>query len=402
MALNAQLLRQKARRAYEWSRFRRALLGAVPILVLALPAVALAAKPLVTVLVGACLLVGVVASLWFGHGLPRAAVLGIAAGTVPLCLVLCTARVGHACSVPWCMQLCLGSSALGGAVAGAIIARLAFEKRFSRGRLVTALGFGLLTGSMGSTCAGVWGLVALLAGFTLVSGFLAQRLVGLTVFLALSSTLARAEETDVALARYIDQALETRPELGQARADVQAAMHRVPQVQSWPDPMLQVGVQNDSFDSWQVGKMETSWILFMASQTIPFPGKPRLRGDLATVEVTQRQLALERTRLTTIAEVRRVYVALQMARARLELLSRLTSVLQQAVEVAQSNYESSEGAQSDILRARRVKTKARALGCTGVRAATSGTRRNPGESRHIRLACEWRRHPEGTRRGVSP
>lgn len=166
------------------------------------------------------------------------------------------------------------------------------------------------------------------------------------------ATSLHAAEDDGLLAVILEEAVAARPELAQARADVQAAQARVPQAQSWPDPMLQVGVQNDSFDKWQVGKMETSWLLLMASQTIPFPGKPGLRGEIASVEVTTRRLALERMRLTTVADVRRAYLALQLARARLELLSKLSALLAQALEVAQSRYEAGDGPQSDILRAR--------------------------------------------------
>ncbi|MDP1919209.1 MAG: TolC family protein [Myxococcales bacterium] len=353
MELSRHPLEQHARRAYEWSRLRRALLGALPILVLAVPAAALAVKPVTTMLVGGGLMLLAVAALWFGHGLPRATALGIAAGALPLGLVLCTARVGHACAGPWCMKLCLGSSALGGAAAGALISIWAFEKHFSLPRLATALGFGLLTASMASTCVGVWGVLALAAGFAVGGGVLAARkFSGVALVVALASTVASAQQADGALATFIDEALATRPELDQARADVVAAQERVPQAESWADPMLQVGVQNDTFTSWQVGMMETSWVLFMASQTIPFPGKAGLRGAVASVDVSQRQLALERTRLSTIADVRRAYVSMQVARARLELLSTLTTLLEQAVAVASSRYESNEGPQSDILRAR--------------------------------------------------
>lgn len=178
------------------------------------------------------------------------------------------------------------------------------------------------------------------------------RLLPLVCCVLLWGRTGAAAEDDGLLAVVVEDALAARPELAQARAEVQAAQERVPQAQSWPDPMFQVGVQNDSFNKWQVGTMETSWLLFMASQTIPFPGKPGLRGDIANVEVTTRRLAVERVRLTTIADVRRSYVALQLARARLDLLSKLSSLLTLAVEVAQSRYESGEGPQSDILRAR--------------------------------------------------
>ncbi len=163
---------------------------------------------------------------------------------------------------------------------------------------------------------------------------------------------AEAPRPDGLLAGLIKQALDQRPELAQARADAQIARERVPQVQALPDPMLQFGVQNDSFDKWQVGKAETSWVFFLASQTFPFPGKLGLRGEIAQAEVKQRELSIERVRLSTIAEVRRAYVALQLARARSGLLSQLTSLIEQALAVSLSRYESGDGLQSDVLRSR--------------------------------------------------
>ncbi len=170
-------------------------------------------------------------------------------------------------------------------------------------------------------------------------------------FVALASA-PPTSEVDESLVALVDEAVGARPELEQARAEIRAAQERVPQARSWPDPMLQVSVQNDGFGRWQVGKAETSWVLVMASQTIPFPGKPGLRGEIANVEVVARSLAFERTRLTTVADVRRAYLGLQLARERLELLGRLASLLTQAVEIARSRYETGDGPQSDVLRAR--------------------------------------------------
>ncbi len=172
---------------------------------------------------------------------------------------------------------------------------------------------------------------------------------------ALVAAVAQAQEPleqDGVLAALIDEALQARPELAQARAEAQAARERVPQARALPDPMLQVGVQNDGFDKWQVGKMETSWILFMASQTVPFPGKRDLRGELADADARRRDLAAERARLGTIADVRRAYLSMQLAEARLELLAKLTALLEQAVTAAQGRYEAGEGPLSDVLRAR--------------------------------------------------
>lgn len=184
-----------------------------------------------------------------------------------------------------------------------------------------------------------------------------RSLAGLTVaFLALGGGGAALADgpapRDATLATLVDEALAARPELAQALAEVRAARERVPQARALADPMLQVGVQNDGFRSWEVGKMETSWISFMASQTIPLSDRLGLRGELAESDVRQRSLALERLRLTTVADVQRAYLGLQLARERLQLLEKLAAVWEKSIAVAQSRYETGDGAQSDLLRAR--------------------------------------------------
>ena len=164
----------------------------------------------------------------------------------------------------------------------------------------------------------------------------------LSLFIALP---ALADEVDT----FIEQALKNVPELKAAQAEVVAAQERVPQAQAWPDPMLQVGVQNDGFRRWQVGVTEMSWVSFMASQTIPFPGKTA--GEVEAARVTQVKARVERVRLSTIAEVRRSVVALQLARARLAVLDASRKVAEQGITIAKVKLESGEGTEADVLRA---------------------------------------------------
>jgi hypothetical protein len=143
------------------------MLGALPLALLIGPALALTPRVVPTLILGGALVLGVVGLLWFGHGFPRAALLGVAAGALPLGLVLCSARLGHACVGSMCMELCFGTSAIGGAAAGALIGSWAFEKRVSARLLLAASALGLLTGAMGSTCVGFAGVIALATGFSL-------------------------------------------------------------------------------------------------------------------------------------------------------------------------------------------------------------------------------------------
>ena len=162
---------------------------------------------------------------------------------------------------------------------------------------------------------------------------------------------AVALPTDPVLARLIAESLAARPELARADAVVHAQQERVPQAGALPDPMLQVGIQNDGFKSIEIGRMETSFVSFMASQTLPWPGKRGAQQDIATLTTTQAKSQVTRARLAAEADVRRGYLDLLLARDRLALLDRLDAVWRQSSEMTRILYESGKGPQSDVLRA---------------------------------------------------
>ncbi|MBI5542627.1 MAG: TolC family protein [Deltaproteobacteria bacterium] len=156
--------------------------------------------------------------------------------------------------------------------------------------------------------------------------------------------------TDPVLAKLVEQSLAARPELAQAEALVRADRERVSQEGAFPDPMLQIGIQNDSFTSIQIGEMETSFYSIMASQSFPWPGKRGLRSEVAELVARQGETNVARLRLTAEADVRRTYLDLLLARDRLALLDRLDAIWSKSEAVARVRYESGEGAQSDVLR----------------------------------------------------
>jgi len=153
------------------------------------------------------------------------------------------------------------------------------------------------------------------------------------------------------LRRLIDESVAARPEVAQASAGVKVEAERIPQVGALPDPMVQVGLQNDGFTSLEVGRMQTSFVSVMVSQTFPWPGKLGLRQGLAELSVASARELVSRARLSTEAEVRRAYLALVLARDRLVLLGQLEGLWQQSFGVARVRYEAGDGAQSDVLRA---------------------------------------------------
>lgn len=168
---------------------------------------------------------------------------------------------------------------------------------------------------------------------------------------SVAQTQAQAVPADETLSRLIAESLAARPELAQALAGVKAAEERIPQADALPDPMVQVGIQNDGFTSLEVGRMGTSFVSIMASETFPWPGKLGLRRELSELKAASARELVTRARLSTEADVRRAYLALLLSRDRLALLDQLEGLWQQSLGVARARYEAGEGAQSDVLRA---------------------------------------------------
>jgi outer membrane protein, heavy metal efflux system len=192
----------------------------------------------------------------------------------------------------------------------------------------------------------------------------------LPLFLLLAATPARAVDPvqmpagptllqDPVLRGLVKEAMEKRPELAQARAQIVAERERVPQSAVLPDPTLSLGIQNDGFSSIQIGKMETSWISIMASQTFPWAGKRGLRSELAGLGTREAEADLRRVLLSVAAEVERAYVDLLLVRDQLGLLTRLESLWTQSEGLARVRYESGEAAQSDLLRAQLQRNRLR-------------------------------------------
>jgi outer membrane protein TolC len=156
---------------------------------------------------------------------------------------------------------------------------------------------------------------------------------------------------DATLARLIADSLAARPEIAGSRALAGAARDQVPQAGALPDPMLQLGIQNDGFTSIEIGRMDTSFVSIMASQTFPWPGKRGLRAEVAGLGAAQAGQAVARLQLSTEADVRRAYLDLLLVRDRLALLDALAAIWHNAQGVARARYVAGDGAQSDVLRA---------------------------------------------------
>jgi outer membrane protein TolC len=168
-----------------------------------------------------------------------------------------------------------------------------------------------------------------------------------------------ALQDDPLLSDLVKEAVENRPELAQVRAQIRAEQERVPQANTLPDPTLALGIQNDGFGGIQIGKMETSYVSIMASQTFPWAGKRWLRGEVVGLGKREAEADLQRVLLSIAADVDRAYLDLLLVRDRLRLLAKLESLWAQSEGITRIRYESGEAAQSDLLRAQLQRNRLR-------------------------------------------
>jgi outer membrane protein TolC len=169
---------------------------------------------------------------------------------------------------------------------------------------------------------------------------------------ALAASSAQGETaagTDPLLESLVQEALTRNPDLLAAAEEARAARTRPAQARALPDPMLSLAYTNDGIGP-SLGEMPMSTLGFMWSQELPWPGKRRLRSDIAEREAGGVEQQVARVRLSVGAAVRRAYYGLLQSRA-LVALSREQGELWRQIEgVARARYAVGQGAQQDVLR----------------------------------------------------
>ncbi|MGD0835931.1 MAG: hypothetical protein ABSB49_04710 [Polyangia bacterium] len=156
---------RRARMRYEGARLRRALIGFAPVLVVVILAARFSQRPSSALGFGLAMFAMGIVLLWYGRDLKRAVLPGIAAGLLPLVLVLCANHVKHVCLGGTCMTLCVPACAVGGIVAGLATSSVGVRHKSRVAFWLAMSALALLTGAMGCSCIGHGGVVGLALGF---------------------------------------------------------------------------------------------------------------------------------------------------------------------------------------------------------------------------------------------
>ncbi len=161
---------------------------------------------------------------------------------------------------------------------------------------------------------------------------------------------AHPEPVDPELAALIQDALAASPQLKAARAAVDVERAKVPQAGALPDPMLSLGYQNDGFRKFTYGESGFAFASLGASQTFPYPGKRKLRAQIAEAAVAAADAATDRVRLDLVPAVKRAYFDLLRVREQRTLLETQARLWSQVAQAARARLEAGTGSTADLIR----------------------------------------------------
>jgi len=161
------------------------------------------------------------------------------------------------------------------------------------------------------------------------------------------------------LAELLREAEQNSPQIQAARQSWQAAKQVPTQVSTLPDP--QFTLQHFSVGSPRpfagYTNSEFAYIGLGVSQDIPYPGKLRLKGEIAKRDADVSQEQIESVRRNVLAQLKAAYFQLAYLSKTLTILERDGELLKQAQQAADARYRSGMGSQQDLLQAQLQQTK---------------------------------------------
>lgn len=179
---------------------------------------------------------------------------------------------------------------------------------------------------------------------------------GLFSFLLLFPALLGAQENAQSNALRLDdllsQALERNPKIKASGLEAKALSFRIPQEKSLPDPMLNFDLKNMGFPDFTLGREVMSGVGFSFSQALPYPGKLRLKGEIAGKAYERGKEVANAVVQGVFKDIKTAYFELYALRKSIGILLDEKALLGQAAELTETKYSVGNGLLSDVLKAR--------------------------------------------------
>jgi len=155
------------------------------------------------------------------------------------------------------------------------------------------------------------------------------------------------------LPALVREALQNNREILVAQKRYEAARQRPTQDSSLPDPMVSLGYNSvgNPLPGAGLGSQVLANIGVMVSQELPFPGKLKLKGDMASKEAQAEFQQYQSVQLSVISRLKQAYYRLQYTYEATDLLVRNRDLLQKLLKVTEDRYSVGRAIQQDVFKA---------------------------------------------------
>jgi outer membrane protein TolC len=171
--------------------------------------------------------------------------------------------------------------------------------------------------------------------------------------LAALSAAAQMPGAWVSLRELTAEAIKNNPEILAAQKKYEAARQRPTQQSSLPDPMVSLGYNSvgNPLPGAGLGREPQANAGVMVSQEVPFPGKLKLKGEMASKEAQAEFQQYQAVQLGVVSRLKQAYYRLQYSYEALDLLAHHRELFEALLQMAVDRYSAGVAAQSDVFRA---------------------------------------------------
>jgi len=153
------------------------------------------------------------------------------------------------------------------------------------------------------------------------------------------------------LQALIAESLKANPEIKQKSQLKAAAQETIRPAGALDNPQAGFSLQNLPTDTWSFAQEPMTQKTFSLSQNIPFPGKRRLRSEVAEEQARSDDLVYQDKRNEIRALVIQRYWSLALAYSGYEITERNKQFWDQVVQVVETRYSVGQARQPDVLQA---------------------------------------------------
>lgn len=153
------------------------------------------------------------------------------------------------------------------------------------------------------------------------------------------------------LQNLISQALQANPELKRWDQLRTASQEQIDSAGALDDPQLSFNLMNVPTDTWDLAQEPMTQKQILLSQKVPFPGKRRLRSEIAAEQAQADDFSYQDKVNEIRARVVQAYWGLSLAYSALEITQKNKQLWEQVVQAAETRYSVGQGQQADVLQA---------------------------------------------------